>query len=62
MLGLRVTQRSEIRDAVREAMDCPGPVLIDFMVEEEENVYPMIPAGKSVEDLIEEPIQVEEKT
>ena len=62
MLGLRVTQRSEIRDAVREAMDCPGPVLVDFMVEEEENVYPMIPAGKSVEDLIEEPIQVEEKT
>ena len=36
-------------------MDYDGPALIDFVVEEEENVYPMIPAGQSVENLIEEP-------
>ena len=37
-------------------MDHPGPVVIDFMVEAEENVYPMIPAGKSTAELIEEPL------
>ena len=33
----------------------PGPVLVDFMVEEEENVYPMIPPGETVAELMEEP-------
>ena len=61
MPGIRVTDASQIDGAIREAMGYSGPVLIDFVVEEEENVYPMIPAGKSIEDLIEEPIEVEEK-
>ena len=61
MVGIRVTERSQVRDAIQQAMECPGPVLVDFMVEEEENVYPMIPAGKSIEDLIEEPAEVEER-
>jgi acetolactate synthase-1/2/3 large subunit len=61
MVGIRVTERSQIRDAIQQAMECPGPVLVDFMVEEEENVYPMIPAGQSVADLIEEPTEVEER-
>jgi hypothetical protein len=30
-------------------------VIVDFVVEEEENVYPMIPAGTTIHDLIEEP-------
>ena len=38
-------------------MSHPGPALIDFIVEPEENVYPMIPAGESVNELIEEPVQ-----
>ena len=61
MPGIRVTDASQIDGAIKEAMGYSGPVLIDFVVEEEENVYPMIPAGKSIEDLIEEPIEVEEK-
>ena len=32
-----------------------GPVIIDFIVEEEERVYPMIKAGGTIEDLVEEP-------
>ena len=36
-----------------------GPALIDFVVEEEENVYPMIPAGQTIENLIEEPANEE---
>ena len=43
MLGIRVSRREESIEAIRAAMAHPGPVLVDFMVEEEENVYPMIP-------------------
>ena len=32
-----------------------GPVIIDFVVEAEENVYPMIPAGTSVKEMLEAP-------
>jgi acetolactate synthase-1/2/3 large subunit len=37
-------------------MDHDGPVLVDFIVEQEENVYPMIPSGMTVFDMIEEPV------
>ena len=56
MLGLRVTDKVQVRPAIEEAMEYDGPALIDFVVEEEENVYPMIPAGQTIEDLIEEPL------
>jgi acetolactate synthase-1/2/3 large subunit len=39
-------------------MQEPGPVVVDFMVEQEENVYPMIPAGQGLAELIEEPEHV----
>ena len=55
MLGVRVTERSQVVPAIHQAMKHDGPVLVDFMVEEEENVYPMIPAGQSTKELIEEP-------
>ena len=55
MLGLKVTEKKQVKSAIQKAMDYDGPALIDFVVEEEENVYPMIPAGQSVENLIEEP-------
>lgn len=61
LMGIRVTNRDQVSDAIKQAMECPGPALIDFMIEEEENVYPMIPAGKAVEDLIEEPMEVTER-
>ena len=56
MLGLRVTDKTQVMPAIMEAMDYDGPALIDFVVEEEENVYPMIPAGQTIHDLIEEPL------
>jgi len=54
--GIRVTDKSQVRFAIKEAMDHDGPVVIDFIVEQEENVYPMIPSGMTVRDMIEEPI------
>ena len=55
MLGIRVTDKTQVRAAITEAVEYDGPALIDFVVEEEENVYPMIPAGQTIHDLIEEP-------
>jgi len=56
MLGLRVTEKSQVMPAIVEAMAYDGPALIDFVVEEEENVFPMIPAGQTIQELIEEPM------
>ena len=61
MLGIRVTDKSQVMPAIQQAMDYDGPALIDFVVEEEENVYPMIPAGQTIKELIEEPIHEEIK-
>ncbi len=55
ILGIRVTGKSQVRGAIEKAMEYDGPALIDFMVEEEENVYPMIPSGMTVNELMEEP-------
>lgn len=51
----RVTDEAQVRAAVEEAAEQPGPALIDFRVEPEENVYPHVPAGESVFETIESP-------
>ena len=55
IFGTRVTKQEEITAAIHEAMDFDGPAIVDFIVEQEENVYPMIPGGGSIHDMIEEP-------
>jgi len=55
--GLRVKRREEVTPAIQQAMAHRGPFLIDFMVEPEENVYPMIPPGATVAEIMEEPRQ-----
>ncbi len=58
IMGLRVTEKDQVVPALEQAMAEPGPVVIDFQVEQEENVYPMIPAGESINELIEEPEEI----
>ena len=41
--------------AIATAMEYDGPAIVDFVVEQEENVCPFIPSGKTVADMIEEP-------
>jgi acetolactate synthase-1/2/3 large subunit len=53
--GIRVTEKSQVAGAIQQAMEVPGPVVVDFMVKEGENVYPFIPAGESVHEMLEEP-------
>ena len=60
--AMRVTKRDNCLETIREATAHEGPVLVDFVVEEEENVYPMIPPGLSTADLIEEPLGEEAKS
>ncbi len=53
--ALRVKEKEEVVPAIEQAMADPGPFIIDFQVEPEENVYPMVPPGASLTELIEEP-------
>ena len=57
VLGIRVTDNYQVADAIEQAMAHEGPVIVDFVVDPEENVYPMIPPGESVNELIEAPDQ-----
>ncbi len=53
--ALRVTSKAEVQPAIREARAYKGPVLIDFQVDQEENVWPMVPAGAALSETIEAP-------
>ena len=53
--ALRVKRRSEVVPAIQRAMEHDGPFLIDFMVEPEESVYPMVPPGATLAQVIEGP-------
>ena len=53
--GLRVKHKEEVVPAIEKAMEEQGPFLIDFMIEPEENVYPMVPPGAALAEVLEEP-------
>ncbi len=55
MVGMRVDSRYQVEPAIERAMQHPGPVLIDFQVEEEENCYPMVPPGASLAETVDQP-------
>ena len=53
--GRAVSTRAELADAVDEARSAPGAYLLNFMVEKEDSVYPMIPAGSALHEMIRRP-------
>ncbi len=55
LTGLRVTERSQVEAAVRQAQQTEGTVVIDFRVEKEDSVYPMVPAGADLHNMIRRP-------
>ena len=55
LTGLRVTRRDEVVDAVERARGDAGTVVIDFRVEQEDSVYPMVPAGADLHAMIRRP-------
>lgn len=50
--GLRVTRDDEIMPAIEQARATPGPVVIDFVIEPEANVWPIVPPGASNSDMM----------
>lgn len=55
--GRKVTAREEIPDAVKFARETEGPVLLEFVVEMEEAVFPMVPAGADLDAMLRRPIR-----
>jgi acetolactate synthase-1/2/3 large subunit len=51
-VGMRVTDKSEVVDAMTTALETDGPVVLDVHVTKEENCYPMIPAGQAARDMV----------
>ncbi|MBI5309731.1 MAG: biosynthetic-type acetolactate synthase large subunit [Actinobacteria bacterium] len=50
--GMQVTDKTQLGDAFKEAIETEGPVLVDVRVTPEENTYPMIPAGQAARDMV----------
>jgi acetolactate synthase-1/2/3 large subunit len=53
--GRTIDQRADVEEAVNEARRQPGVSLIDFRVEQEDSVYPMVPAGADLDKMIRRP-------
>ena len=51
-VGLRATKPEEVESTLAQGLKIPGPVIMDFVVEKEEGVYPMVPAGAAITDML----------
>lgn len=51
-VGIRVEKKKDVVPALKKAISTPKPVVIDFRVAKEENVFPMVPAGASLTQMI----------
>ncbi|MFD0701448.1 biosynthetic-type acetolactate synthase large subunit [Myroides pelagicus] len=50
--GKKISEQTELREAIVELLEAPGAYLLEIIVEKEENVYPMIPTGASVSEVL----------
>ncbi|PIE68215.1 MAG: acetolactate synthase, large subunit, biosynthetic type [Deltaproteobacteria bacterium] len=50
--GLRATRPDEVEDVLRQGIEASGPVIMDFRVSKEECVYPMVPAGAPITEML----------
>lgn len=51
-VGLRATRPDEVAAVLEEGLASPNPVIMDFVVDREESVYPMVPAGAPITDML----------
>ncbi len=56
--ALRVTEQEDVLPALRKAREHDGPFLVEFVVDQSTNVYPMVPPGGSLADTLEDPAVV----
>jgi acetolactate synthase I/II/III large subunit len=50
--GFRATKPEEVEEVLKKGLSTPGPVIMDFVVEKEECVYPMVPAGAPITEML----------
>jgi len=50
--GLQASKVDEVEKVISQALETPGPVLMEFKVAREENVLPMVPAGKAIHEMV----------
>jgi acetolactate synthase-1/2/3 large subunit len=55
LLGLGTCRPDEVSSTIRRARQHPGPVVIDFQVEPEVNVFPMVQPGKALNEMVRRP-------
>ena len=51
-VGIRATKKEEVKPAIKKALSIDNVVLLDFHIEPEENVFPMVPAGEAINRMI----------
>jgi acetolactate synthase I/II/III large subunit len=52
-VGIRVTKKDEVESAISKALEINNLVLVDFQIDREENVYPMVAPGSSIDNMLE---------
>lgn len=57
LTGIVVDKREDVASAIQRAMETKGTVILDFRIESEANVYPMVPPGSAISHMIEEQAQ-----
>ena len=55
--GRRVTTRAEVDEAIAWARSVDGPTVLEFRVEKEDAVYPMVPAGAALDQMLQRPVR-----
>lgn len=56
MMAMRAETKAEVAEVIAEARSHAGPVLLDFVVEQEVNVYPMVAPGKALNEMLRRPV------
>jgi len=50
--GISTDRVDQVEEVIRKALETPGPVIMEFKVSREENVLPMVPAGRSIHEMV----------
>ena len=51
-VGLRATKPDEVESVLKKGLETPTTVIMEFVIDREENVYPMVPAGKAITEML----------
>jgi len=52
-VGFRATEKSQVEETIKKALSIDNVVVVDFWIDREENVYPMVPAGSPINQMLE---------